>query len=206
MLGVVTGRVLDLGCGEGQVLRAAQAGWKLGCDLSPVLLEEAADAGAVVQCRLPDLSWLRDDAVDAAVCVLVLEHLERIAPFFEESARVIKTGGVLALVMNHPAYTADGAGPVIDLGDGEVMWRWGDYFGTGSGTQPAGSGSVVFHHRALADILNTAARAGLSLDRVEERGVSPESVARDPAMAGQEHMPRLLAARWRVGEPQAPAG
>lgn len=200
LVGEVSGRTLDLGCGEGQLLRALP-GAGLGCDLSQALLSRAADAAPVVRCRLPDLGWLRDGSVAAVTCVLVLEHLPEIDGLFAEVARVLRPGGVLVLVMNHPAYTADGAGPVVDLSDGEVLWRWGEYFAEGRGHEPAGESTVVFHHRPLAVVLNAAASSGLTLERFEERGFSPEAVARDASLAGQEHFPRLLGARWRRAAP-----
>ena len=198
LLGPISGAIVDLGCGEGQLLRAIDGDERFGCDLSEVLLRRASAAAPVVRCRLPNLSWLRDDSLSGATCVLVLEHLSEIRNLLAETARVLEPGGVLALVMNHPAYTSAGAGPVVDLSDGEILWRWGAYFEAGSGREPAGAGSVVFHHRSLGELLNTAAACGLMLERLEERGLSPEAVARDPALAGQEHFPRLLGVRWRA--------
>lgn len=196
LLGEVAGRTLDLGCGEGQLLRALPRGG-IGCDLSQELLLRAAATVPVVRCRLPDLGWLRDGSVAAATCVLVLEHLPEIDGLFGEAARVLRPGGVFVLVMNHPAYTADGAGPVVDLSDGEVLWRWGEYFNEGAGSEPAGESTVVFHHRSLGVVLNAAAASGLVLEHFEERGFSPEALARDASLTGQEHFPRLLGSRWR---------
>ena len=198
LLGPVAGRFVDLGCGEGQVLRAVSGASAIGCDISASLLALAAEDAAVVRCRLPDLGWLRADVAAAAACVLVVEHLPTLEGLFAEVARVLEPNGVFVVVMNHPAYTADGAGPVLDMSDGEFLWRWGSYFAVGSGREPAGDRSVVFHHRPLNAILNFAAGSGLALERVEERGLSPAAVARDPGLAGQEHFPRILGLRWRI--------
>ena len=170
----------------------------VGCDVTATLLERAAFDGMAVQCRLPDLRWLRDDSIEAAACVLVLEHLTEASSFFDEVARVLEPGGALTLITNHPAYTAGGAGPVIDLSDGEVLWRWGAYFTQGTSHEPAGDRSIAFHHRPMGELLDSAARNGLRLEMFEERGLSPRSVARDPGLAGQEHFPRLLGVRWRA--------
>ena len=52
----------------------------------------------------------------------------------------------------------------------------------------------------MGSLLNVAANAGWSLERVEERGLSPEAVAHDPGLVGQEHLPRPLGLRWgRLG-------
>jgi hypothetical protein len=45
--------------------------------------------------------------------------------------------------------------------------------------------------------LNAAASAGWDLERLEEQGASPAQIERVPDLAGQEHIPRLLAGRWR---------
>ncbi len=191
-------RYLEMGCGEGQVMRAiaGHGGRALGCDLSENLARRASAAGPVAVCRLPDLSWLQPGCVDGACAVLVLEHLEEAAPLFSEAARVVRPGGVLALVANHPAYTAPGSGPLVDPEDGEVLWRWGPYMEEGLSEEPAGEGSVIFHHRTLGALLTAAASAGWSLQCLVEHGVGDRRAAEDSLLAAQRQIPRLLAVRW----------
>jgi len=199
VLDPVPGRLyLELGCGEGEVMRAVagRGARVLGCDLSERLARRAAAAGPVAVCRLPDLSWVRAGSLDGACAVLVLEHLEELAPLFVEAARIVRPGGVLALVSNHPAYTAPGSGPLVDPEDGEVLWRWGPYMEEGSSEEPAGEGSVVFHHRSLGVLLTAAASAGWCLERLVEHGVGEERAAEDSLLAAQRQIPRLLAVRW----------
>lgn len=167
-----------------------------GCDLSPELAAQAARHGPTVVARLPDLRWLRDATMAAAYSVMVLEHLPTLEGFFEEVHRVTQGGGRLVVISNHPAYTPPGAGPIIDQSDGEVLWRWGPYFSEASGQVPAGDGTVTFHHRPMPSILNSAARAGWSLERFEEMGLSPEAVAHNPGLVGQEHLPRVIGLVW----------
>ena len=114
----------------------------------------------------------------------------------EATARVVRSGGSLVVVANHPAYTSGGAGPVIDQSDGEVLWRWGSYMVDSISAEPAGTGSVVFHHRSIGSLLTTAARAGWDLRHVSEAGASDETIERVPSLHGQEHMPRLMGLRW----------
>jgi len=196
LLGDIAGRLLDLGCGEGQLLRALDVPRAVGCDVSQILLRHTRRTHAAVRCRLPELDWARPGSFSSASAVLVLEHLPTLA-LFPEVHRVVAPGGALVVVMNHPAYTPPGAGPIIDESDGEVLWRWGRYFEEATGAEPAGEDTVVFHHRPLGTILTAAAEAGWALQRLAEQGLSLGAVARDPGFAGQEHLPRLLGARWR---------
>jgi SAM-dependent methyltransferase len=191
-------RYLDLGCGEGSVMRAVTASGAsvIGCDLSERLGRTAARVGAVAVCRLPDLSWVRSGALDGAYAVLVLEHLSDIDAFFEEAARAVRSSGALALVANHPAFTAPESGPIVDMEDGEVLWRWGPYLEMGSSEEPAGPGTVVFHPRPMGRVLEAAASAGWSLQRLVETGVGDARAAADPLLAAQRQIPRLMGARW----------
>lgn len=188
------GAVLDLGCGEGQMMRKL-GGTVLGCDVSAPLLRRARLAGPVVRCELPNLDWLRPDAVDSAIMVLVLEHLPDLS-LFKSASRIVKPGGRLIVVANHPAFTAEDAGPIMDPSDGEVLWRWGRYFKEEAVPMTAADGHVTFHHRPLASIVNAAAAAGWRLDRLVEAGFSKAAIATEPGYVGQEQMPRLLGVRW----------
>ena len=192
------GTVIELGCGEGQWLRwlsqhGAQA---YGCDRSMRLLNDAAASAAVVCADLPDLSWVKGAAVDTALSVFVLDLVEDGASFFSETARVVREGGSLVVVINHPGFTSPGSGTMIDL-DGEVLWRWGSYLEDGSSLQPAGDGHVVFYHRPMGRLLTMAADAGWSLSALEETALGAAAIDREPGYAGQEAIPRFLAVCWR---------
>lgn len=180
------GRIyLDLGCGEGRVMRSvAEAGATVhGVDLSPELAERA---GSAVVAQLPGVPFA-DASYDGVYSVLTLEHLVDHEAFFTEAARVARTGGVLALVINHPTWTAPESTPITDV-DGEVLWRPGRYFELGETEVSAGEGRVVFHHRSMSQLLNAAADAGWSLERMVEQ---PHHEYED-----QAGIPRLLACRW----------
>ena len=197
LVGDVAGlRVLEVGAGEGQVLRLLRekGAETFGMDLSARL---AGKAGASFVGRLPSLAAVHDTATDMIVAVLVLEHLRSLEGLFEEFHRITRIGGACVLVGNHPLMTAPGSAPITDPTDGEVFLRPGDYFAEGFTDEPAGPGTVRFHHRPLGFLLEAAAGAGWSLERFQEVGISAGRVARDPSYAGQEQLPRLLGVRWR---------
>lgn len=193
------GRTIDLGCGEGQGMRLV-GGDIVGVDRSRELARRAGAAGAAVVGELPSLAWCRTDAFDTAYAVYLVDLIEDDRTFFAETARIVRHGGDLVIVINHPAYTAPGAGPLVD-GEGEVLWRWGAYFERGSSHEPAGHRTITFHHRPLDALLNAAADAGWVLRRLDERGLSEHTIDRIPGYRGQERIPRLLGARWTNGAP-----
>jgi SAM-dependent methyltransferase len=192
--------ILDIGCGDGRMMaKLHEVGASVvGCDINRVLLNSARSVGPVVVARLPRLTWARRGLFDKAVVGLVLEHLPDERAFFHEAAGVVTAGGVMAMVINHPVWTAPKSSPMEDS-SGETLWRPGGYFGRGYSDETAGKRTVRFYHRAMSDLLNAASEAGWDLERVEERGISEAQVERYPEYAGQEHIPRLLGAKWRRG-------
>lgn len=178
---------LDLGSGEGRVgkiLKSLGAGC-FGVEGNEELAGRSQHE--VVVAMLPEVP-IRDSSVDGTIVVLTLEHIPDHGAVFAEAARVTKSGGLLVLVSNHPTWTAPGSTPITDL-DGEVLWRPGDYFSYGVSEMPAKDGTVVFHHRTMADLLNAAAVSGWQLEEMVEL---PHHELTD-----QRGIPRLLGCRWR---------
>lgn len=178
----------DLGCGEGRVARSVEGlgSSVIGVDITIDLVWDAGVSGLVADLAATPF---RDDTLDGAFSVLVLEHLESHSPFFREAARVVRPGGVLAIVSNHPVWTAPDSTPIQD-DDGEVLWRPGEYFSHGATDVEVGGGVVRFHHRSMSEILTSAADAGWGLEKMIER---PHH-----EFEAQSDIPRLLACRWRL--------
>jgi SAM-dependent methyltransferase len=198
LLGPARGQVyLDVGCGDGRTMAVLvnARGRVVGCDLNQGLLLRAREHGPVVRARLPDLSWIRPGSLDGALVGLVLEHLADEVQFFSQVGQAVRQSGVLAVVINHPIWTAPNSSPIEDAG-GETLWRPGTYFGRGYSDEPAGRQKVRFFHRTLSDLLNAASVGGWDLQRLVESGVSPSQVERVPEYSGQEHLPRILGVRW----------
>lgn len=197
LLPVSPGDVIDIGCGEGQAMPLS-AGWTVGVDLSQRLLTEAIAHGPCVRIRLPDLSCFVHDAFDTAVSIYLLDLIADEPRFFSEISRVVRPGGVLVIVINHPVCTAPGSAPIGDA-DGEVLWRWGNYHNRGSSFEAGGGRDLEFFHRPIDVLLNEAAKAGWLLEQIEERPLSEATIERLPEYVGQEAVPRLLGVRWRNG-------
>ncbi len=194
------GRVIDLGCGDGSLMRM-YAGSVVGVDLSVDLARAARSVAPVVVAQLPDLSFLRVNSFDAAVSVYLLDLIEDHDGFFASVARVCRPSATLAVVINHPVFTAPGSAPLLD-DDGEVLWRWGEYLSVGSSMEPAGHREIRYHHRPLGTLLTCAANHGWRLEVMAERPLSEETIRALPGYAGQEAIPRLLGVRWRLDRPE----
>lgn len=189
-------RILDVGCGEGRLMAGliAAGAEPYGVDLSPELLSTARAFGPVARVMLPSLGCFRDGSFDGALVSLVLEHLEDEETLLAELGRVVRPGGRLALVVNHPLFTAPESAPIQE--DDEVLWRPGQYFARGYTDEKAGEGTIRFHHRTMAELLNAASAGGWDLERMVEAGVSESQIRRSPALAQQRHIPRLLGGAW----------
>jgi len=195
LLGGTDGPTVEVGCGEGQGMRAV-GGSVVGIDVSYELLRTARSAGPVVVGRAPDLSFIRSGVFRRVVAVGLLDLIDDHEAFLREAHRVACPAAHLCVVINHPIATAPASAPLVDP-TGEVLWRWGTYLTPGVLPQRIDEHSVDLIHRPLGDLLTTAARAGWSLEKMIERGPSAATLARHPDMTGQEHIPTLAGFRWR---------
>lgn len=101
--------VLDAGCGTGRALAplrraVGRAGYVIGADLTPAMLEAAARAGRLqdAQLVLADVARLPllAESLDAVFAAGLIGHLPEPVENLRELARVVKPGGLLALF--HP--------------------------------------------------------------------------------------------------------
>jgi SAM-dependent methyltransferase len=99
-LGAAGGRVLDVGCGTGVMLRELPSGWRLaaGCDWSEAALAFCRQRGLqpLVRCDAVNLPF--SDGVFRLVMALdVIEHLSDDRACVRELARVCGPGGYLLI-------------------------------------------------------------------------------------------------------------
>ena len=110
LLGDIKGReILDLACGQGFFSRefAVKGALVAGVDLSPELIAIAkknSGRGASYFVGSADKVPFPDGHFDVVVSVLALQNIENLSGAVSEAARVLKSGGRLFAVLNHPAF------------------------------------------------------------------------------------------------------
>jgi ubiquinone/menaquinone biosynthesis C-methylase UbiE len=106
------GRMLDLGCGSGEIARAgAAAGLRVtGCDISELMLRSAIsrDPQREVEWVQLDTQWRRlpfaTGSFDAVVAASVLEYVDEPSVVLSECARILRPGGLLACTVPDPRH------------------------------------------------------------------------------------------------------
>ena len=102
------GRILEIGCGTGNHLRALAAAWSAqgaGFDRSAGMLAEARARGTRLDLREGDASerFPFDDAsFDLAFSVDVIHYIDDLPDFFAEARRVLRPGGTVVTVTDSP--------------------------------------------------------------------------------------------------------
>jgi len=198
------GRVLDLGCGDGQIARAlASSGVSVvGVDPTTNQIDVAAEraggpvfaqAGAAV---LP----FSDGAFDGVIACLVFEHIDDVDAAIGEVARVLRPGGRFTFMLNHPLLQTPGSGWIDDhmVDPPEQYWRIGPYLVEAETVEQVELGvHIRFLHRPLSRYLNALAAVGLVLERMDEPAPPERFLAQAPEYFDAATVPRLLHLRLR---------
>ena len=198
------GRVLDVGCGDGQISRLLAA---TGADVVGVdptwnqirIARERGGGAAYVRSGAAELPFA-DASFDAAVACLVFEHIDDVDDAIAEVARVVRPGGRFSFFLNHPLLQTPGSYWIDDhtVDPPEQYWRVGPYLAEQSFVEQVELGVFIrFVHRPLSRYLNALADHGLVLEQMVEPAPPDGFLARAEEYAAAAAIPRLLYLRLR---------
>jgi SAM-dependent methyltransferase len=193
-------RVLDVGCGEGQVARLASslgARTVLGVDPTGAQVLVAHErAGGPVYARADAAALpFADASFDAAVACLVFEHIVAVDAAIAEVGRVLEPGGRFVFFLNHPLLQTPNSGWIDDqvLDPPEQYWRIGPYLVEDETIEEVEKDVFIpFVHRPLSRYVNALAANGLLIERMEEPAPPPGFLARAAEYREAATIPRLL--------------
>jgi len=195
-------RVLDVGCGEGQLARRAAGLGAQVVGLDPTwnqitVARERAGGPEYARARAEQLPC-RDAAFDAVVMCLVVEHLDPFEPAIHEMARVLEPGGICLLLMNHPLLQCPDSGWVDDHIMGEQYWRVGPYLPDDSNIEEVSPGvNLPFMHRPLSRYVHVMGAVGLLIEDMDEPAPPPGFLAAASEYGDASSIPRLMVLRAR---------
>ncbi len=149
--------ILDIACGQGMFSRAFtnNKAKVIGTDISKELIALAkknvpqnAEFHVAPAHAMP---FVPSASIDKAVVVLAVQNIENFADVFAECRRVLKPGGHLSVVMNHPAFRIPG----------RTSWEWDE----ATKTQYRRVNAYLSDSRAMIDMHPSLSRHGGDLSR-----------------------------------------
>lgn len=192
-------RILDVGCGDGQIARAlaAQGSDVLGVDPTELHISIARERAGGPRYEIGSALQLPvdDNSQDAVVACLVFEHIDDVDTALSEVARVLKPGGQFSFFLNHPLLQTPGSGWIDDhiIDPPEQYWRIGPYLvETESIEEVEKDVYIRFLHRPLSRYINSLIAHGLFIERMLEPSPPQGFLDRAPEYALAHTVPRLL--------------
>ena len=166
-------RVLDVGCGDGQISRlAAELGRRGHRHRPDVELCQRRRTSAAAR-RSPEASAaalpFADASFDAVVACLVFEHIRDVDEAIAEVARVLQPGGRFCFFLNHPLLQTPNSGWIDDqcLDPPEQYWRIGAVPRRGGDDRGGREGRVHPVHPPPAQPLRQRPRRERAADRAD---------------------------------------
>lgn len=172
-------RILDLACGQGFFSRkfAAAGAAVVGADISKELIEAAKKRSTDIEFHATPankLGFAKDATFDAVTIVLAIQNIENMLGVFTEAQRVLKPGGRMILVLNHPLFRIPKRSSWGFDTENMIQYRRIDAYLSSTTNkilmhpgQPA-SAATISYHRSLQEFFKALNKAGFAVSRLEE--------------------------------------
>jgi ubiquinone/menaquinone biosynthesis C-methylase UbiE len=192
--------IYDLACGQGYFANifAHEGANVIASDLSKNLIEtakkntkEKINFYITPAHRAP---FLKDDSIDTVVIVLAIQNIENVGDVFAECNRILKKGGRIVLVLNHPSFRIP-QGSDWYFENGTQSRVVSQYLSpskifidmTPGEKNPKKKIKTISFHRSLQDYVKIFNKNGFVVSRLEEwishkqSGLGPRQKAEDKA-------------------------
>ena len=199
-------RVLDLGCGAGQLalhLATAGAAEVIGIDLSERMLklaraERAHPRVSYQRVAIEDVTF-PPERFELVTSSLAFHYVADYAGLARRIGGWLAPGGVLVYSTEHPIYTArlPHHGWVLDQQGERTGWVLDHYADEGARQEHWFVSGVRKYHRTIATLLNGLLEAGLVIERVVEPVPRDEQLRRRPQDLDERRRPMFLLVRAR---------
>jgi 2-polyprenyl-3-methyl-5-hydroxy-6-metoxy-1,4-benzoquinol methylase len=199
-------RVLDLGCGAGQLahhLATLGADEVVAIDVSERMLSVAradwAHPRVTYQRAAVEAASFAAGRFDLVVSSLVLHYVEDYRALVARVAQWLAPGGVLVYSTEHPIYTArlPGDGWVLDEAGRRTGWALDHYADEGPRDETWFVAGVRKVHRTVATLINALVDAGLVVERVLEPVPAEQWLQSHPLAGDERRRPVFLLVRAR---------
>jgi ubiquinone/menaquinone biosynthesis C-methylase UbiE len=171
--------IVDLACGNGYFAKAfsGEGAVVTGIDISEELIAIARKNTPAVSYHVgkaEDCPIISSGAKDKVVIVLAIQNMEHVQKVFAEAARMLKLGGTIHVVMNHPAFRIPKASSWEYDDKKRVQYRRIDQYMSESTSAidmhpgMTNSPQTISFHRPLQYYMKALAKSGFAIDRFEE--------------------------------------
>jgi len=194
-------RVLDLGCGAGQLahyLATTGATEVVGVDVSERMLGLARTDWAHPNLRY-ERAAIEEMAFAAArfdliVSSLAFHYVDDYAGLLQRIASWLAQGGTLVFSTEHPIFTGrlPGEGWVLDQDGRRVLWGIDRYAEEGAREEHWFVPAVRKVHRTLGTLVNGIVDAGLVVQRIVEPVPGDDRLRAEPRVADERRRPTFL--------------
>ncbi len=174
-------RVLEVGCGDGFFSReiAKSGAHVTGSDIAAEMVARAKELSpkdiGFQTAPAEDLAFAKPASFDAVLYAFSIQNIEKLAKAFEEAKRVLKAGGSIYIVMNHPVLRIPKRSSWGFDQRASVQYRRLDAYISESGEKidmdpgkTEGKRYTYSFHRPLQVYFKALAKNGFAVDAMEE--------------------------------------